>query len=187
MKQEVPLNIAHRLIAGNPVVLVTVVGNDGPDVSTVPWTVPLSLDPPQVGIAVFPYHFLHDQINQAEECAINVICEDILKQAVYCGTVPGREVDKFKQTGLTPEEPKEIEAPLIKECIGHLECGLVNRFTIGDHTLFVGQVIAASAESDLFDFAWKVTERELRPVVHLGKNNYGLWESRFELETKPPD
>lgn len=183
MKQEVPLNIAHRLIAGGPVVLATVKSGELVDVTTVAWTVPLSLNPLLVGVAVFPYHFAHALIDEAEEFALNVICEDILKQARYCGTVSGREVDKFKQTGLTPIDAKEIEAPLIEECIGHLECGLVDRRTFGDHTLFVGQVLAASAESDLFDIAWQIKERERRPVVHLGKTYYALWEERFE----PPD
>jgi flavin reductase (DIM6/NTAB) family NADH-FMN oxidoreductase RutF len=183
MKQEVPLNVAHRLIAGGPVVLVTAKSGELVDVTTVAWTVPLSLNPLLVGVAVFPYHFAHELIDEAEEFALNVICEDILKQARYCGTVSGREVDKFKQTGLTPIDANEIKAPLIEECIGHLECGLVDRRTFGDHTLFVGQVLAASAESELFDVAWQVKERELRPVIHLGKNYYAVWEERFE----PPD
>lgn len=184
MKQDVPLNVAHRLIAGGPLVLVTVAARGTVDVTTVAWTVPLSLDPLQVGVCVFPYHFAHELIDEAEEFAINVIREDILKQAVFCGTVSGREVDKFKQTGLTPVDAKEVEAPLIEECIGHLECGLVNRHTIGDHTLFVGQVLAASADSELFDLAWQVKEKDRRPVIHLGKHYYAWWEERFELEPK---
>ncbi len=181
MKQEVPLNVAHRLLAGGPVVLLTAAVGDLVDITTVAWTCPLSLNPPLVGVSIFPYHFAHELMEQVEEFALNVICADILKQARYCGTVSGREVDKFKQTGLTPIEAKEIDAPLIEECIGHLECGLVGRHTFGDHTLFVGQVLAASAEGELFDAAWQVKERELRPVVHLGKNYYALWQERFEL------
>ncbi|MHB1006199.1 MAG: flavin reductase family protein [Chloroflexota bacterium] len=180
MKQEVPLNIAHRLLAGQPLVLVTAARGELLDATTVAWTMPLSLDPLLIGVAVFPYHFAHELIGGGDEFAINVICEDILKQARFCGTVSGREVDKFKQTGLTPYEATEIRAPLIEECIGHLECGVVDRRTFGDHTLFVGQVLAASAEADLFDTAWKVTERERRPVFHLGKEFYAVWEDRFE-------
>jgi flavin reductase (DIM6/NTAB) family NADH-FMN oxidoreductase RutF len=180
MKQEVPLSVAHRLLAGSPVVLLTVNAGELSEVTTVPWTVPLSLDPLQVGVLVYPRHFAHELIDDAEEFALNVICFDILKQARFCGTVSGREVDKWKQTGLTPAEAREVEAPLIEECIAHLECGLVDRRTHGDHTLFVGQVLAASAEDDLFDVAWKVTERERRPVFHLGKNHYAVWEERLE-------
>jgi len=184
MKQDVPLNIAHRLLAGGPVVLVTVTAGELVEVTTVAWTAPLSLNPLLVGVGVFPYHFAHDLIDDAEEFVINVVPEDILKQARYCGSVSGREVDKLKQTGLTPATAQEVRAPLLEECIGHLECGLVDRHKFGDHTLFVGQVLAASAESDLFDVAWKVTERELRPAVHLGKNYYTVWEERFE---PPPE
>ncbi|MDA8219566.1 MAG: flavin reductase family protein [Dehalococcoidales bacterium] len=182
MKQEVPVNVAHRLIAGCPVVLITVEGSEGIDITTVPWVVPVSMNPLQVGVVLFPHHFAHDLINDAEQFAINVIPEDILKQARFCGTVSGREVDKFKRAGLTPADANEITAPLIEEAIGHLECGLVDRHTFGDHTFFVGQVLAASAESDLFDVAWQVKERELRPVFHLGKDYYAVWEERFEAK-----
>lgn len=181
MKQEVPLNIAHRLLAGGPMVLLTLTAGELVEVTTVPWVVPLSLDPLLVGVMIYPRHFVHDLIQKSEEFALNVICEDILKQARYCGTVSGEEVDKWKQTGLTPVDARVVEAPLIEECIGHLECGLVDRRSHGDHTLFVGQVLAASAEDDLFDVAWKVAERERRPVFHLGKNFYAVWEERQEL------
>lgn len=180
MKKEVPLNVAHRLLAGGPVVLLTLTSGELVEVTTVPWVVPLSTDPPQVGVIVYPRHFVHDLIDEEEEFALNIICLDILKQARYCGQVSGREVDKFQQTGLTPAEAREIKAPLIEECVGHLECGLVDRRTQGDHTLFVGQVLAASAEDELFDVAWKVAERERRPVFHLGKSFYAAWEDRFE-------
>jgi flavin reductase (DIM6/NTAB) family NADH-FMN oxidoreductase RutF len=185
-KEDVPLNIAHRLLAGNPLVLLTFSLGELVDISTVPWCSPLSLTPPQVGVSVFAYHFTHDLLSRVETFAINVVPRDWLRQARFCGTVSGREVDKFKQTGFTPDEAREVEAPLIVECIGHLECGVVGQHTLGDHTLFVAQVLAASAEKDLFDSAWQIKERDLRPVVHLGKDYFGVWEDRFEVLPAEP-
>lgn len=186
-KAEVPLNIAHRLLAGNPLVLLSVSLGELVDITTVPWCSPLSLTPPQVGVSVFTYHFAHDLLTRVEEFAINVVPRDWLRQARFCGTVSGREVDKFKQTGFTMEEAKEVAAPLVAEGIGHLECGVVGQHSLGDHTLFVAQVLAASAEKDLFDTAWQVKERDLRPVMHLGKDYFAVWEDRFEaLPAEPP-
>jgi flavin reductase (DIM6/NTAB) family NADH-FMN oxidoreductase RutF len=39
-----------------------------------------------------------------------------------------------------------VKPPLIKECFGHIECRVVNHLTCGDHTLFVGEAVAASAD-----------------------------------------
>ena len=186
MKQDVPLNIAHRLLAGGPVSLLSFSLVELVDITTVPWLFPLSLNPLQVGVSVFPYHFAHELLRQAEEFAINVVPLDWLKQARYCGTVSGREVDKFRQTGFTPASAREVEAPLIEECIAHLECGIVGQHQTGDHVLFVAQVLNAAAEKELFDIAWQLKERDLRPVFHLGKDQYAVWEDRFEAPAVEP-
>jgi len=34
----------------------------------------------------------------------------------------GKDIDKFKKYGLTELLAEKVEAPLIKECIAHLEC-----------------------------------------------------------------
>lgn len=183
MKEEVPLNVAHRLLAGGPLVLLTFSLGQLMEIVPVPWCFPLSLNPPLLGVCAFPYHFSHELLNQSEAFAVNVVPRDWLKQARFCGTVPGRDLDKWRQTGFTPADAKEVDAPLVEECVGHLECGITGQHRIGDHTLFVAQVLAASAEKELFDTAWQVKERDLRPAIHLGKDLYAVWEDRF---TAPP-
>ncbi len=53
--------------------------------------------------------------------------------------------------GLTPIPAKKVKSSLIKECFGHIECEVVNRITCGDHTLFVGQVVSASADGEVIE------------------------------------
>ena len=65
------------------------------------------------------------------------------------GINSGRDVDKFKETGLTPISASIVRSPLIEECYGHLECKVIGSHTYGDHTLFVGEVIAASVDEGL--------------------------------------
>jgi flavin reductase (DIM6/NTAB) family NADH-FMN oxidoreductase RutF len=69
----------------------------------------------------------------------------------YCGTESGRRIDKFKKTGLTAMASLKVKPPRIKECFGHLECKVVQKHTCGDHTLFVGEVVAASVDEKVME------------------------------------
>ena len=38
--------------------------------------------------------------------------------------------------------------PILKECLAYLECDLKTRYRPGNHTLFIGEVIAAGVFAD---------------------------------------
>jgi len=179
-KVEIPLTRAGRLINAGPVVLVTSHYKDKANVMTAAWVTPLSFSPPLVGIAIHPARFTYDLIKKSEQFAINVPGISLLKAVEICGTVSGRDVDKFKKAGITPVDALEIDVPLVEECLGHIECVLVDAFTVGDHTLFVGQVVSASVVEGIFDEVWKLEEEEAKPLHHLGGSFYALLEKRIE-------
>jgi hypothetical protein len=58
---------------------------------------------------------------------------------------------------------------------------------IGDHTLFVGKVAAASAEKDAFDDgAWLLADPDERPLHYLGINYYAILGERLEARIPAP-
>ena len=95
-----------------------------------------------MAISVAPPRFTHDLIAGSGEFVLAWPGEDLAEATMYCGTHSGRDVDKFRETGLTPVRGKHVRAPLIKECLANLECRLVNRMTTGDHTVFAGEILA---------------------------------------------
>lgn len=172
MKKEVPLKKAHRLLNTGCVLLVTSAYRDRYNIMALAWQTPLSGRPPLVGIAVAVQHFTCELINKSLEFALNIPGAGLLEKVNRCGKISGREVDKFKETGLTPFAAKKVRAPLIEECLGHLECGVVERYKAGDHFFFVGEVLAASVEDGLFlEESW-TEEAEL--LHHLGGKGYYL-------------
>jgi flavin reductase (DIM6/NTAB) family NADH-FMN oxidoreductase RutF len=88
-------------------------------------------------------------IEESGEFVINTPPIAIEEQMHYCGTESGRRVDKFAETGLTPIPSLKVGPPRIKECFGHLECKVVQKHACGDHTLYVGEVVATSADEDV--------------------------------------
>ncbi len=135
-----------------PVVLVTCVDAEGkPNIITLGMYMPISHDPPQVVIGVSPRRYSHDLIAEQGEFVVNSPGFEIAAKAHICGTKSGRSLDKFAEAGLTPKPAQRVRPPLIEECYGHIECEVVNRVTCGDHTLFVGEVVAVSVDEDCLE------------------------------------
>jgi len=133
----------------SPVVLATCVDAKGrPNVITLGMYMSISQRPPQVCIGVAPQRYSHDLIAGQGEFVVNSPGIEIANRVHICGVKSGRDVDKFKEAGLTPIPAQRVRPPLIKECYGHLECRVVNRIVCGDHTLFVGEVVAASVDEN---------------------------------------
>ncbi|MDQ3167401.1 MAG: flavin reductase family protein, partial [Chloroflexota bacterium] len=127
---------ALRLLVPGPVALLSTMYRDQPNVMAASWTLALSFDPTLVGVAVHPSRLSHEFVTKTEQFVLNVPTADLIGAVHLAGTTTGRSGDKFASCGLTPAEGLEIEAPLVAECVAHIECGLLDRQTLGDHDLF---------------------------------------------------
>jgi len=177
MKVAIPLSQAHRLINVGPVVLVTSAHEGRRNVMAAAWTTPLCIRPPLVSVAINVGHYTHELITASREFVLNVPGEDLLEAIQFCGSRTGRGRDKLAEAGLTPLPATRVEAPVIAECLGHMECRLVEAPVFGDHALFVGQVVAAAAEEELFRGTWLLPLGRPRPVHHLGGSRYAALEA----------
>jgi flavin reductase (DIM6/NTAB) family NADH-FMN oxidoreductase RutF len=177
---------ARRLLTGGPVVLVTTSWHAKANVMPVAYAVPLSFKPPLVGIAVHPSRHTHDMIRFSEEFAINVPGRSLIHHVQYLGSVSGQELDKFELTKLPTFRARKVEAPLIEGCVGYIECGLEDALRIGDHTLFVGRVVAASVDDEAFDETWLLGDDDYKPLHYLGLNRYAILGDRLEARVPQP-
>jgi flavin reductase (DIM6/NTAB) family NADH-FMN oxidoreductase RutF len=166
-KVDVKLDSALRVGPPTSVVLVTCISGKGrPNILTLGMYMHISNEPPLLAIGVSPRRYSHRLIKDAGEFVINVPPMRLIKQVVLCGKASGREGDKFKLTGLTPLPAKRVRSPLIEECVSHLECRTVRSYKAGDHTLFIGRVVAASVERGMMDGTLNVTKA--KTVLHKG-------------------
>ena len=70
--------------------------------------------------------YTRELLDKQGEFTVNVPLNQIDKNVIaFCGTKSGREVDKFQELGLTPEEPEVISVPGIRELPMTLECRVV--------------------------------------------------------------
>jgi flavin reductase (DIM6/NTAB) family NADH-FMN oxidoreductase RutF len=181
-KVEVALETSYRLLEPGPITLVTSQYRGQPDVMAAAWVVPVSHRPPMLVAAISPLHNTHFLISKSQEFVVNVPGRPLADQVMIAGTCSGRDVDdKFARAGLTAVDGRRVTVPWVDECLAHLECGLVDAYQAGDHTLFLGEVIGAWAEEEAFDEFWRLESEELSPLQHLGARHFALLGGRFTV------
>ena len=133
-----------RLVNG--VYVLTV--DDGTEQNAMPvsWATQVSADPPLVAVAVSPRRYSHDMIDSAGEFALNYLSLDQGKlMAQFKLTGPDKSA-KFEGVAVEPAEA--IDAPLLAESPISLELRVHTAYNPGDHTVFVGEVVAARVRND---------------------------------------
>jgi flavin reductase (DIM6/NTAB) family NADH-FMN oxidoreductase RutF len=170
-KRSLDVRKVTRLVNHGPTVLASCRDQARRNLITLAWVTPVSIKPPMLAIAVAPARFSHDLIQRSGEFVVNVPGADLLGAVWHCGTVSGRDGDKFDSAGLTEAAAQVVAAPLVAECFGHAECRVVDAPVTGDHTLFVGEVVAAAVEEEAFDGHLSL-EGSYTTLHHLGGSRF---------------
>jgi flavin reductase (DIM6/NTAB) family NADH-FMN oxidoreductase RutF len=176
-KIDVDIQSSCRLVHPMHTVLVSCVGKiEKPNIITLAWAMPTSINPPLVAISIAPRRQSHHLVEETKEFVVNIPTMEILKETLYCGRTSGKDHDKFKEAGLTPLPAKKVKPPIIKECVAHLECVLHGQFTTGDHTIFVGQIVAAYADKEAFTEGYNLKKAKM--IFHVDGNDFATLGSR---------
>lgn len=97
------------------------------------WVSQVSSEPRRVAVGVKKTRHSHDLIHDGGVFSLCVLDERYKS-----------ELERFKSAGGDgfDFETKETGAPILKDCVGYVECRVVQEVDAGDHTLFIGDVVA---------------------------------------------
>jgi flavin reductase (DIM6/NTAB) family NADH-FMN oxidoreductase RutF len=118
----------------------------GSNIIAVSFCMPVSKRPPLLACAIGRGAYSYELISDTKEFVVNVPPAALKAKIYFCGTRSGRDMDKFKETGLTPEAARAVKAPIIGECVAHMECLVKQETEAGDKYLFIGEVVEAYAD-----------------------------------------
>lgn len=143
---------AGNMLNPVPAVMVSVADEAGrPNIITVAWAGTVCTNPPMVSISVRPSRYSYDIIASTGEFVINLTNEKLANACDYCGVVSGRDVDKFKKTGLTPLAVEHVRAPGIAESPVNIACRVKEQMDLGSHTMFVAEVLGVTVDDAYLD------------------------------------
>jgi flavin reductase (DIM6/NTAB) family NADH-FMN oxidoreductase RutF len=147
-------------------VLLVSQGKEGlPNVMAIGWgIIGIIWRKPMFLVSVRPSRHTYKLIEETGEFTVNIVPPQLKEVVQYCGTVSGRDHNKFKEKQLTALPSKKVKTPIIKECALHFECRVVYKndlipseleksiisalYPKGDfHRIYFGEILACQYES----------------------------------------
>src|SRR5262249_43655458 len=119
------------------------------------WVQQCSFDPPQVTVCVRSDRAVINWLTPGAAFTLNILDETQTDMLVHFGR--GFALGEPAFTRVDVIRP-DGAPPVLEDALAYLECRVVDRFTGGDHDLFVGRVVAGRLLG------------EGRPMVHIRKS-----------------
>jgi len=145
------------------------------------WNSPLSFDPPLFGVSISPKRFTHELVKLAREFTANFFDYRYIRKIAECGSVSGREIDKFEKFKLTKGKSQLVKSPIVGEAYCSLECTLERVDCYGDHDWFVGRVLGVHYEEGIYDKNGLLKLEKVLPAMYLGADTYFTADSQSKV------
>ncbi len=181
MKLSLP---ANSILLPSPVLIIGTYGSDGrPDIMNAAWGGIASSKPPCISVSLREATLSYHNIIEAKAFTVNIPSEKYIKEADFAGLVSGRECNKFKETGLTPEKSKHVNAPIVKEFPYALEFKLIKHVDIGSHTMFIGEIVGMVADNEVLGPNQLPDIEKVRPMLFGSFGNMAYYNIGNRLGT----
>jgi flavin reductase (DIM6/NTAB) family NADH-FMN oxidoreductase RutF len=156
-----------RRMTKEGLLLVTADKNGKPNVMTIGWCSIGSIwGKPTFVVLVRPSRYSFTLLEQVPQFTVNVPTPGLASEVAFCGSVSGRDCDKFAQAKLTPVPAQETDVPVIEQCPINYQCSVIHKtvmvagtvpndikgeFYPSDdyHRIYFGQILACYADEDL--------------------------------------
>ncbi|MDO8897351.1 MAG: nitroreductase family protein, partial [Bacteroidales bacterium] len=163
-----------------------------PNIMTAAWIGICNSNPLSIAVSMRPATYSYASVTESGAFTVNIPSAELARYVDYAGRLSGRDVDKFKETGLTPLRSEFVNAPFIKEFPLVIECELTEYHDLGSHRMFIGKVIDVKADEAILDAEGRVDVSLLNPLIYAGRNYYEtgafvaeVGESLHEIDGKP--
>ena len=168
--------------------VIVVKSGDSIDALACAWYSAVSFDPPLFAVSIAPKRYSYQMLKKSGEFTVNFLEFDNAGTIAALGRTSGREIDKFPAYRIKTLPSKEIETPVLKDAYAAYECRIVKRQRIGDHDLFIGEVLAVHYKDKAFDKKSKIPNlSKLTPTLYLGADYYAGIKSFSEVRIGKED
>jgi len=126
---------------------VVTVAHDGEDHGmTANWLTQAAFDPPMVVVAIENTSRTIGMVRDSHYFAVNLLLKGQRDLAGKLGRSSDQAPQKLK--GIKTKPAPVSGVPVLVDCLGWVECRVVATLPAGDHTLVLGEIVAAGVEHD---------------------------------------
>ena len=147
--------------------IITVDANGRPNCMTAGWSMIASGVPPLLAVSVGHTRYTHELIRQAGEFVIAFPAAELEDAVLFCGSRSGRDIDKFAEYRLKALPAARVSVPLLGGCVANFECRLKSEMEAGDHTIFLGEVLASHVDDEAGPRILNFANQGFAPAVPL--------------------
>lgn len=134
---------------------------------TAMWFTPSGFEPSRMIVAILKETYTYGLVCETGEFVMSVPTQGMMDVVVFAGRVSGRDVNKWKATGLTPVRPSKVSVPLIGEAISNVEYRVVSQIPFDEKTdLFVGEVLAVHVRKNAME--GEIYRQGSDPLLYMG-------------------
>jgi len=155
-----------EVLSHDGALLVSVTKSGHANVMTIGWgTFGWVWEKPILAVFVRPSRYTYHLLEESGDFTLNIPPRTLAETVAYCGSVSGRNFDKFAERKLTARASRRVRAPIIEECVVHYECRVVEKNDVllatlvpeiaqsayrnGDfHRVYYGEILATYADPD---------------------------------------
>lgn len=159
-----------------PAAMVSCGTLEAPNIITIAWTGTICTNPPMTYVSIRKERFSYDLIKNGQCFVINLTTKPLVHATDYCGVKSGKDVDKFKVTGLTPVPSVKVGAPSILESPVNIECVVKEIKELGSHDMFLAEVVSVSIDDQYLDKTGKLRLDLAEMICYSHGAYYGLGE-----------
>lgn len=145
-----------------------------PNIITVAWAGTVCSSPAMLSISVRKERHSYGILKETKEFVVNLVTEDLVRAADYCGVRSGRDVDKYRETRLTELPSKTVKAPGIEESPVNIECRVREVIPLGSHDLFLAEVTGVTIEDKYLDKNGKLDLNRAGLIAYSHGEYFGL-------------
>jgi len=131
------------------------------------WNMKCSLNPPCFAVSISKSAYTYTLIQESKEFVVAVGNKKMEEAVLFFWENHGNKVDKFRKTGIKTRKSQFIQAPILEDASLNFECKLLKKIDVGDHTIFIGEVLCAyenNGEKVLIDMRRKNGARVFKEV-----------------------
>jgi len=124
--------------------LITSNGPYGHNIMAAEWTHHVSYEPGLIAVCIRPDDATHANIEKSKEFGVSLAAHDQNVLSSIAGGNTGKQVNKIealKEFGFKFFKAKKINVMLVEGASMIVECKLVKKIKLGDHTTFIGEVV----------------------------------------------
>ncbi|CAG1018237.1 cob(II)yrinic acid a,c-diamide reductase [Burkholderiaceae bacterium] len=195
MRRVVELPRAYRLLNHGPTVLVSAAHAGRRNIMAASWSMALDFAPPKVAVVIDKSTYTRGLVEASGSFALNVPCRAQAAATLAVGGSSGRDLpadeDKFAAFGLQSFAGSVLDVPLLEGCVAWLECRVLDEpHNQQRYDLFIGEVVAAWADTRVFaDGRWitdPALDPALRTIHYVAGGQFFATGEAFDTQAAPP-